>query len=236
MKINKIKFKIKHMKLPKLLDFFRWKIIDLYRFFKYPREVHLYGVRCICGLYGMGKTITMSKIALDLKDKYGDKIYLCSNFGLSIQDFEFNDIAQLIKQYDKPIIFLFDEVQNEFPSTDKVLPKGVRQALSLNRKGHGKMIYWASQDSELVHKTFRRLTIEYLEVKTIFKRYTRIRKYRALDYSNLISQVDYKKRMKIHPVSKSSFIQSDYIRSLYNSYGWDNGEELSDSSGLRDKK
>lgn len=231
-----IKKTLKNIKLPKLLDFFRWRLIDLYRFVKYKPPIHLYGVRCITGMYGMGKTITMSKLALDYKEKYGDAIYICSNYGLSIQDFAFEDIAQLTYEYDKPCLFFFDEVQNEFPSTEKILPKGVRQALSLNRKGHGKMIYWASQDAELVHKTFRRLTIEYLQVKTIFKRYTKVRTYMSLDYQNLIQEVDIKKRMKIHPIKTFSFIQSDYVRDLYNSYGWNNGESLTDSEGIKLKK
>lgn len=227
---------LKEIKLPKLLDFLRWKSIDLYRFIKYKPPIHLYGVRCVCGLYGMGKTITMSQIALNYREKYKDKIYICSNYGLAIQDFPFTDVSQLTETYNKPIIFLFDEVQNEFPSTEKVLPKPVRQALSLNRKGNGKMIYWASQDAELVHKTFRRLTIEYLQVKTILKRYTKVRTYMALDYLALSEENDIKKRIKIRPIKTFSFVQSDFVRNLYNSFGWDNGEALTDKEGLKNIK
>lgn len=227
------KEKIKNIKLPKLLDFMRWKAVDIYRGIKYPQVPHLYGIRCLVGLYGAGKTVTMTWLALYYKAKYKDKIYITSNFGLEIQDFAFTDLDQLVQMYDRPIIFLFDEAQMEFPSTEKVLPKPVRQALSLNRKGNGKMIYWASQDEELVHKGFRRMTIEYLQVKTIMKRYTRIRTYLAMDWEMLRQEVDVNKKRKIRPINKQSFIQSDYLRSLYNSYGWDNGEELTDIKSLK---
>lgn len=209
-----------------LLDFLKWKIIDIYRTFKYKKPVHLYGVRCITGMYGCGKTMTMSKLALDYRKKYKDSIYICSNFGFALQDFEFNNVKQLIKQYDKPIIFLWDEVQNEFPASDRNFPKEVRQSLSLCRKGNGKMFYWASQDHELVHKTIRRLTIEYGCVKTLWGRLTKIKWYFPYDYQNLFEQNNIDKKIKIHPFKRQSFIQTDYIRNLYNSFAWDNGEKL----------
>lgn len=225
-----IKNKIKDFNFkPMLLDFIKWKVIDIRRSKKYGVKPHLFGVRCVTGLYGCGKTVTMTKIALDFRRKYGDKIYICSNFGLSIQDFPFNSINQTVKQYDKPIIFLWDEVQNDFPAQEKVFPKEVRQALTLNRKGNGKMFYWASQDHELVHKTIRRLTIEYGQVKTIMGRFTKIRWYKDYDYRALFEEVDINKKIKIHPFKTDKFIQSDYIRSLYNSFGWDNGEKLQKS-------
>lgn len=208
------------------LELIKWKIIDLYRAKKYGKTLHLYGVRCLTGMYGCGKTMAMTKLALDLRKKHGDDIYICTNFGLLIQDFEFKDVKQTGVQYDKPIVFMWDEVQNEFPATEKVFPKEIRQALSLNRKGNGKMFYWASQDHELVHKTIRRLTIEYGVCKTIFGRYTKVRWYRDYDYRALYEEVDINKKMKIHPFKKMKFIQTDFIRSLYNSFGWDNGEKL----------
>lgn len=225
-----IKNKIKDFNFkPMLLDFIKWKVIDIRRSKKYGVKPHLFGVRCVTGMYGCGKTVTMTKIALDFRRKYGDKIYISSNFGLSIQDFPFNSINQTVKQYDKPIIFLWDEVQNDFPAQEKVFPKEVRQALTLNRKGNGKMFYWASQDHELVHKTIRRLTIEYGQVKTIMGRFTKIRWYKDYDYRALFEEVDINKKIKIHPFKTDKFIQSDYIRSLYNSFGWDNGEKLQKS-------
>lgn len=228
-KLNKkIEFreKIKNKNFPFLLDLIKWKLIDIRRSIKYGTKPHLYGVRCITGMYGCGKTVTMTKLALDFRNKYGDKIYICTNFGLSIQDFPFVDVKQTCEQYDKPIIFMWDEVQNDFPATDKVFPKEIRQALTLNRKGNGKMFYWASQDHELVHKTIRRLTIEYALVKTLFGRLTRVKWYYDFDYKVLFEENDINKKIKIRPFKRDKFIQTDYLRSLYNSFGWDNGESV----------
>lgn len=230
-KIKKDKFNFrKYLKetefKPLLLDFIKWKLIDLYRNKKNGKEIHLFGIRCITGMYGQGKTMAMSKIALDYRKKYGNDIYICSNYGLLIQDFAFTNINQLLEIYDKPIIFFWDEVQNDFPSNNKEFNSDVRRALTLNRKGKGKMFYWASQDHELVAKTIRRLTIEYGQVRTILGRYTKVKWYLSDDYQKLFNQIDVVKKMKIHPFKILKFIQSDYIRGLYDSYAWDNGEKI----------
>lgn len=211
---------------PLLLDFIKWKLIDLYRNKKNGKEIHLFGIRCVTGMYGQGKTMAMSKIALDYRKKYGNDIYICSNYGLLIQDFAFTNINQLLEVYDKPVIFFWDEVQNDFPSNNKEFNQDVRRALTLNRKGKGKMFYWASQDHELVAKTIRRLTIEYGQVRTILGRYTKVKWYLSDDYQKLFNQIDVTKKMKIHPFKTLKFIQSDYIRELYDSYAWDNGEKI----------
>lgn len=219
-KIKEINFK------PILIDLIKWKIIDSRRVKKYGVKPHLFGIRCITGMYGCGKTVTMTKLALDYRKKYGDEIYICTNFNLSIQDFAFTNINQTVKQYSKPIIYFWDEVQNDFPAQEKVFPKEIRQALTLNRKGNGKMFYWSSQDHELVHKTIRRLTIEYGLVKTIFGRLTKIKWYKDYDYQRLFEENNLDKKIKIRPFKREKFIQTDFLRLQFNSFGWDNGEKL----------
>ncbi len=229
-KILKLIHKFYEVETIKLLDFIKWKIWDLYNYKKYGKPVHLFGIRCIAGMYGQGKTVALTNLAINYRSKYGDKIYICSNFGLGIQDFPLKNINVITKHYDKPVIFLWDEVQNDFPATDKVFSREVREALTLNRKGNGKMFYWCSQDHELVHKTIRRLTIEYGKVRTLFGRYTKIRWYLKEDYEMLTEELNIDKKRKIRPLRVESFIQSNYIRSLYNSYGIDNGERITSDS------
>lgn len=224
------KTKIKNKKIKNLiLELIKWKLIDIYRAKKYGIKKHMYGIRCITGMYGCGKTMAMSKIAIDLRVKHGDSIYICSNYGLGLQDFEFTDVKQTIVQYDKPIVFFWDEVQNDFPSSDRNFSKDLLKALTLNRKGNGKSFYWASQDHELVHKTIRRLTIEYGIVKTLFGRLTVLKWYHDFDYQKMFDSTDIKQKIKIRPIKKLKFIQDDYIRNLYNSFAWDNGEKIKES-------
>lgn len=211
---------------PLLLELIKWKIIDIRRAIKYGKKLHFYGIRCIAGMYGQGKTVAMTKIGLEYREKYGDKINITSNFGFALQDFPIDSPEVLYAQYDKPTLFLWDEVQNDFPNTDKVFPKKLREALTLNRKGNGKKIYWCSQDHELVHKTIRRLTIETGEVRTLFGRYTRVKWYRQEDYLMKYSEVDINKKMKIRAIRTLKFVQTDYLRGLYNSFGINNGESI----------
>ena len=50
-----------------------------------------------------------------------------------------NQTNFLLKEYDKPVVFAWDEVQNEFNSRDfKNFPVELLTLLTQNRKGHGK--------------------------------------------------------------------------------------------------
>lgn len=218
--------KIKNFEFPLIIELFKWIIIDLIRFKKYGKPLHLFGIRCITGMYGQGKTTVLVYLGEKYRKKYGDSIYICSNFGFKLQDFSFDSIKQISENYNKPIIFLWDEVQNDFPATDKVFPSDVRKALTLNRKGNGKMFYWCSQDHELVHKTIRRLTIRTGQVRTIFNRLTKVKWYLQSDYIQLCNEIDIKKRMKIRPLYVEKFVQTDTLRNYFNSYGIDNGEKI----------
>lgn len=209
-----------------IFDFFYWKLYDLFHYVKYGKPIHLFGVRCLCGMYGSGKTVSMTYIAQDFRNKYGNDILISTNFGCALQDFQFISREQLITNYDKPIIFLFDEVQNTFPSSMHNFPKEMREALTLNRKGHGKMFFWASQDHELVHKTIRRLTIEYGVCRTFFGRLTRVAWYTSLDYYQKYETVNVDNALKISPFKTVWFVQSNDLRSLYDSYSYDNGETI----------
>lgn len=221
--VIKIKQFIKNLTLPLLLEFIKWKAIDLYRFIRYRKtmDLHLFGIYCFAGLYGQGKTVCMTREALKLRKKYGDRIYICSNYGLGIQDFPLDNVQKLLADYDKPIIFFIDELQTIFPANDissKFLPQEILDVLSFNRKGFGKRLYWSSQDHELVSKGFRRMTIQYGECRTRFGRYSRVKWYFPYDYQNLFDQNDVNLKMRIKPIKTERFVQTDYLRSLFNSY------------------
>jgi hypothetical protein len=190
------------------------------------KPLHLFGVYCVRGIYGAGKTITMTYIAHYYKKRYKDDILIGTNFGLAFQDFEIRSQEDLLKVYDKTVLLFVDEVQNMFPAQQKPLDEDMRKLLTLNRKGRGKRIYWSTQDDALVHKTFRRLTIVYLDCKTQFNRLTRYRSYRAQVWERLILETDVKKMRKLKPFQTQFFVQHDYLRDAYNSYGLDNNEDF----------
>ena len=125
------------------LRFLCWKLKDLKDAFKNRKnkEVHLYGIYGYFGLPGYGKTMAMSWELLELRKKYQDKIYIFTNYGFKEEDKPFDNWRMLLETYDKPAIFAWDEVQNEFNSRDfKNFPVELLTLLTQNRKGHGKRV------------------------------------------------------------------------------------------------
>lgn len=204
----------------KLISFLKWKFIDIYRAFTTKdKKIHLYGIYGFFGLPGYGKTMAMSKELLDLRSRYGNDIYIFTNYGFIDEDRPFLDWHMLLEEYDKPCVFAWDEVQNEFNSRAYAnFPIELLTLLTQNRKGNGKRIYYTAQRYARVDKVFRELSFLVGDCKTLFGRYTRVRFFDTEDYEMLQSTPDVNKRLKIKPRKKISFIQTDFIRESYNSY------------------
>ena len=214
--VRRLFWKIRDKKFPLILEFIKWKIIDVYRSKKYGKRIHLYGIIGIVGLYGGGKTISLVKYLEDMRTKYGDKIYIATNFFYKNQDFEINHWKDLLPEYDKPVIFGYDELQNEFNSREyKSFPVSLMVLLTQNRKGNGKQIIYTTQDYETVDKNFRRLTKTIIACKTRFGRLTSCKYYDREDFEHLQNTVDVNRKMKIRPQKRYIFVQDDYIRNCY---------------------
>lgn len=206
------------LKLPKLIDLLKWKMIDVYRGFKYGKSIHLYGIIGIVGLYGGGKTIALSEYLTRMREKYGNDIYICTNYCFNLEDFPLTSWKCLLEEYDKPVIFGYDELQNEFNSREyKDFPIELMTLLTQNRKGKGKQIIYTTQDYTTVDKNFRRLTQKVWACKTRFGRYTSVRRYAREDFEQLDNEINVNKKMKIRS-SRYSFIQTDKLRNSYDSY------------------
>lgn len=186
---------------------------------KLNRGIHLYGIYGYFGLPGAGKTIAMSKRLKELRKLYGDHIYIMTNYFYEDQDFEFTSWRDLLKDYDKPLVCAWDEVQNEFNSRDfKDFPIALLTKLTQVRKGNGIQILYTSQRWHFVDKNFRSLSFGCTDCSTILNNLTVIRMYDPLDYDNLCSNSDYDKRRKIHPKYTTSFFQTEELRNCYDSY------------------
>lgn len=210
---------LKRKRFPLLIEFFKWKAIDCYRHFTQPRVIHLYGIWCFVGIYGGGKTMSLVNYLEAMRRKHGDKIYIATNFFYKNQDFEIKSWQDLLPVRDKPIIFAYDELQNEFNSREyRSFPVSLMVLLTQNRKGNGKQIVYTTQDYETVDKNFRRLTSKVVTCRTLFGRLTITRYYAREDYEHLISTVNVDRRLKIHPRKTDRFVQSDYLRDLYDSF------------------
>lgn len=213
--LNKYDFNVPF--ISSFLRFLIFKVKDLFK--KKSKELRIYGIYGYFGLWGQGKTICMTKELLSFRKKYGDSIYITSNYGFALEDFPFTDWRQLLKTYDKPLVVAWDEVQNEFTSRNfKNFPTELLTILTQNRKGNGIRILYSAQRWERVDKVFRELTYLCYECKTRFGRLTGYRGYDWEDYEQLkvTKQVDFK--IKIHPKDRKIFVQTDYLRSLYDSF------------------
>ena len=87
------------------LKVLRLNLIDLWRFFRNPKKVHLYGIWLYCGLYGQGKTMALTEYLTRMRKKYGDKIYISTNYGFKDEDFPLTNWKDLLTEYDKPVVF-----------------------------------------------------------------------------------------------------------------------------------
>lgn len=203
-------------KLPFFLKISRWWIVDIYRFIRYPHKVHLYGIWLYCGLYGQGKTMALTEYLTRMRKKYGDKIYISTNYGFKYEDFPLNDWHDLLTTYDKPVIFGYDEIQNEFNSRDyKNFPYELVKLLTQNRKGNGKQIVGTAQRFCRVDKTIRELCTHVIECRrSYFGRVTKLKKYDVDEYESMLAQTDVMKKRKT-PCSRYRFIQTDKLRDSY---------------------
>lgn len=182
-------------------------------------DIHLFGIYGFFGLPGKGKTMAMCKELKRLRECYGDKIYIMSNFCYEDEDFAFIGWRDLLKEYDKPLVVAWDEVQNEFNSRDfKSFPISLLTLLTQVRKKNGIQILYTAQRWHFVDKNFRSLSFGCYECNTILGCFTITRLYDPIDYDNLCSNSDYDKRRRIHPIKTDSFIQSDELRHCYDSY------------------
>lgn len=186
---------------------------------KSQKGIHLFGIYGFFGLPGKGKTIAMSKMLNDYRKRYGDSIYIMTNYCYNDEDFPFTSWKDLLKDYDKPLVVAWDEVQNEFNSRDfKDFPISLLTKLTQVRKGNGIQILYTSQRWHFVDKNFRSLSFGCYECNTIMGNLTVTRLYDPVDYDNLCSNSDYDRRRKIHPKMTESFLQSDSLRNCYDSY------------------
>lgn len=213
------KFNLDEIPLPVILKLFIWKIIDVARRFRTPEDLRIYGIYGYFGLWGQGKTIAMTKALYDLRKKYKDRIYIFTNYGFKLEDKPFSDWHMLLADYDKPCVFAWDEVQNEFNSRDfKTFPTALLTQLTQNRKGNGKRIIYSAQRWVRVDKVFRELTYICYECKTRFGRVTGVRGYDWEDYEQLTSTANVNMKIKIKSKEHKIFVQTDYIRGLYDSF------------------
>lgn len=116
------------------------------------------------------------------------------------------------------MIFAIDEIQNEFNSQKWAdFPEELLSEITQQRKQKIKIIMSAQCYKDVVVQ-IRRQVFNVIECKTLFSRWTFLRCFDAYDYDFYLDNLDPEKKRKIPRKWRYSFVQSDKLRTLYDSY------------------
>lgn len=210
--------RLKRMRIRmKLLDFFRWKAIDLCYA---PRRVNTFrefGLTLYCGRQGCGKTVSMIHYANMVRRRY-PKCIVVSNFSYKHTDHIMESWRDFfdIRNGEDGVLFLIDEIHSEFSSAAwKDFPENLLSEISQQRKQRVK-IAATSQIYSRVVKQIREQTHTVVQCSTIAGRWTFNKEYDAKDYELACESAEARK--KLRPVNKRSFVQSDALRRCYDTY------------------
>lgn len=205
--------------LLKLVDFFRWLLFDLCWFLCNGKFFKPFGLTVFVGRQGDGKTISMVECLDNLKKKYPDCLVI-TNFDYINQDFAFTNWKQFleIRNDTKGVIFAIDELQNEYNCNSwKDFPEELLSVVTMQRKQRIKILATTQVFTRVV-KQLREQCYEVVECKTLLGRWTMQKCYDADDYNCLVDNPDPKRKFKTRKKWRYSFIQSNYIRNLFDSY------------------
>lgn len=238
-KFKKLKFdykllqicnKIEKIKIPRIevpifrfismfIDFIRWLVYDLLWTIINGKIFKPYGLTCFVGRQGGGKTISMVEYLDRMKEMYPDCIVV-TNFNYIKQDLPFTSWRQFteVRNGLYGVIFAIDELQNEYNSNNwKDFPEDLLSVVTMQRKQRIKIIA-TSQVFTRVVKQLREQCYEVVECKTFLGRWTRQKCYDADDYNYIIDNPTPERKFKTRKKWKYSFIQSNLVRKLFDSY------------------
>lgn len=166
-----------------------------------------------------GKTISMVEYLDKMKQLYPNCIVV-TNFNYIKQDMPFTSWRQFteVRNGLDGVIFAIDELQNEYNSNNwKDFPEELLSVVTMQRKQRIKIVA-TSQVFTRVVKQLREQCYEVVECKTFFGRWTKQKCYDADDYNYIIDNPTPERRFKTRKKWKYSFVQSNNVRNLFDSY------------------
>lgn len=163
---------------------------------------------------GAGKTIGVVEKLERIKQMFPECI-IATNINYLKQDLPLTSWLQLLtlRNGTKGVVFVIDEVQNNGLDWSK-FPETLMQVITMQRKQKIK-IFLTAQVYKSVVIQLRRQCFDVVECKTFFKRWSLQRCYDAEEYNNIIDIATPEKRIKMRKKWRYSYIQSNYLRGLY---------------------
>lgn len=201
----------------KYYDLIRWLIYDFMTRGQRKEVFAPFGFTIFVGRQGQGKTLSLVAYLHDIKKRY-PKCKIITNFECTISDKYMDDWRDLleINNGEDGVIFAIDEIHSEYSSASwKDFPENILSQISMQRKQKIKIVA-TSQVFARVAKPIREQTFSVIECRTYFNRFTTNREYDSTDYATSDNGITVRK--KIRPIWKSSIVQSNALRSSYDTY------------------
>jgi ATP-dependent Clp protease ATP-binding subunit ClpX len=220
-RINFFKIDIEKLKEKRinfqLFNFMRWVYIDMAQEKSGSKTFDQHGFTVYCGRQGSGKTTSMVDYLNRMKKRYPEVI-IVTNFKYKYANKIMKDWRDFfeIRNGEKGVIFAIDEIHSEL-STKKNndFPESLLSEISQQRKQRVKIVATAQVYSR-VAKQIREQAFTVIQCTTFANRWTFTKEYDALDYELEYNAVAVKKRVR--PTGKHSFVQSDFLRSCFDTY------------------
>lgn len=203
--------------LKKIVMFIYYVVVDFWARIFGKKIFNEFGFTLYCGRQGAGKTMGMVWYLENIREQYPECMII-TNFGYihETQPMKtWEDIIQ-IRNGVKGVVFAIDELQNEYSSNAwKDFPEEILSQITQQRKQRIKII-GTSQVFTRVVKQIREQCFEVVECKTWLGRWTHLHAFDAVDYNSTFGEPNLKNALP--RVWKQSFIQTNQMRELYNSY------------------
>jgi len=201
----------------KFFSFFVVKIVDVYKRMRNGSSFEEFGLTMYCGRQGAGKTMAMTEYLERMRVKY-PKALIITNYSYIHESRPMVDWGDFFKIQNGTdgVIFAIDEIQNEFSSSAwKNFPESLLSEITQQRKQRVKIVC-TSQIFTRVAKPLREQANDVVECRTLGGRWTFMKCYDAVDYSNNIDSPTGKEKLRL--LYRKSFLQDDNLRNLYDSY------------------
>ncbi len=204
-------------------DLFRWLLCDFITRRERSDVFDEYGFTVFTGRQGAGKTISMVEYLEDMRQKF-PRVQIVTNFSYAHSNYSMSDWRDLfsIRNGTDGVIFAIDEIQGEYNSAKwQDFPEELLSEISQQRKQRVKIVATAQAFSR-VAKPIREQTVSVRICRTYANRYTRWKEYDAATFGTGDTPYIVKKRCV--PTARRGFVQSDALRSLYDT--WEKVERM----------
>ena len=192
-------FKVICKNIHLIIIYFFTDLIDNFKHKRWKERSFPYGIHLYCGMFGTGKTLTMTHRARMIYHAYGGKVRILSNYHLTdipyIPLINFNQICELEEDQGEYVgtLVLIDEIEHVLSHRNySKFPLSMLSVLCQQRKCKV-CILASSQRYAMVDKLFRSITTNVIDCRKIW-RFAKMTVYDAWEMENAVNYESIKPR------------------------------------------